>query len=132
MVLAVAGLALALLAFYARSWLGPRPQVRLAAAALAAAAAGGAVYDGLRGAWLGAMLLIGAALWIGGPSARPAPRGAMSRAEAAAMLGVGEAATRGEIEAAYRRLIRRVHPDLGGASGLAQQINAAREALLKR
>ena len=55
----------------------------------------------------------------------------MSRAAAASMLGVGEDAGRAEIEAAYRRLMFRVHPDQGGAAGLATQLNAARAVLLK-
>jgi len=55
----------------------------------------------------------------------------MSRAEAASMLGVSETASRGEIEAAFRRLIQRVHPDRGGAPGLAAKLNAARAVLLK-
>jgi hypothetical protein len=53
----------------------------------------------------------------------------MSEREARAMLGVDDQAGPDEIEAAYRRLIRRVHPDLGGAAGLAAQLNAARARL---
>jgi curved DNA-binding protein CbpA len=56
----------------------------------------------------------------------------MGRAEARSMLGVGEDATAAQIEAAYKRLMLRVHPDHGGASGLAAQLNAARAVLLKR
>lgn len=48
------------------------------------------------------------------------------------MLGVAETASPEEIEAAYRRLMFRVHPDQGGAAGLAAQINAARSVLLGR
>uniref|UniRef100_A0ACD6AUD8 Uncharacterized protein n=2 Tax=Avena sativa TaxID=4498 RepID=A0ACD6AUD8_AVESA len=33
------------------------------------------------------------------------------------VLGVGAAASRGEIKAAYRRLAREVHPDAAGAGG---------------
>jgi curved DNA-binding protein CbpA len=55
----------------------------------------------------------------------------MSRAEAASMLGVAETAGRQEIEAAYRRLMFRVHPDQGGAAGLAAQLNTARSVLLR-
>jgi curved DNA-binding protein CbpA len=54
----------------------------------------------------------------------------MSEAEARSLLGVPQAATREEIRAAYLRLIRRAHPDHGGTSGLAAQLNAARERLL--
>ena len=55
----------------------------------------------------------------------------MARADAASMLGVPETARREEVEAAYRRLMLRVHPDTGGAAGLAAQLNAAREVLLR-
>ena len=65
-------------------------------------------------------------------SAQPRSNARLSPAEARAMLGVGEGASRQEIEAAYKRLMMRVHPDHGGASGLAAQLNAARDVLLKR
>lgn len=53
-------------------------------------------------------------------------------AEAREILGVAATATREEIQAAYARLIRAVHPDAGGTSGLAARINAARDKLLKK
>jgi len=53
----------------------------------------------------------------------------MTERDAREMLGVDDQAGPEEIEAAYRRLIRRVHPDLGGAAGLAAQLNAARSRL---
>jgi len=56
----------------------------------------------------------------------------MSERDAREMLGVDDQAGPDEIEAAYRRLIRRVHPDLGGAAGLAAQLNAARSRLQRR
>ena len=55
----------------------------------------------------------------------------MTLDQARDILGVSPAATRAEIEAAYRRLIVRAHPDQGGTSGLAAQLNAARDRLLK-
>jgi hypothetical protein len=60
---------------------------------------------------------------------QPPPAAEMSEREARDMLGVDDQAGPEEIEAAYRRLIRRVHPDLGGAAGLAAQLNAARARL---
>ena len=48
------------------------------------------------------------------------------------ILGVGPDASREEIQAAYARLIRAVHPDAGGTSGLAARLNAARDTLLKK
>ena len=62
---------------------------------------------------------------------RPEPE-TMSRADAAAMLGVAESASRAEVEAAFRRLMPRVHPDQGGAAGLAAQVSAARATLLAK
>ena len=55
----------------------------------------------------------------------------MSAHQARAILGVGENATPDEIQVAYKRLMLRVHPDNGGAAGLAAQLNAARDRLLK-
>jgi len=62
---------------------------------------------------------------------RAAAASSMSPEEARRMLGVGPEAGQAEIEAAFRRLMQRAHPDLGGTSGLAAQLNAAREALIR-
>jgi hypothetical protein len=64
-------------------------------------------------------------------SAPPPPAVRMSAEEARSILGVGPAATADEIRAAYTRLMRSVHPDKGGTSGLAAQLNAARDRLLR-
>jgi hypothetical protein len=66
-----------------------------------------------------------------GPSA-PRGRLTMSRSDAASILGVSETASAEEVQAAYLRLMRRAHPDSGGTSGLAAQLNAARETLSKK
>lgn len=60
------------------------------------------------------------------------PTQGLGRREAASVLGVTEDAPAAEIEAAHRRLMRRAHPDLGGTAGLAAQLNAARDALLRK
>lgn len=93
-----------------------------------------------RGAWIiGLPLAVagaGMALVARKRAAKPdaagpdAARQGMSEADARAMLGVGPQASPGEIKAAYIRLMQRVHPDQGGASGLASQLNAARDRLL--
>jgi len=57
--------------------------------------------------------------------------GAMSRREAAAVLGVAEDAHRETVVAAHRRLMQRMHPDRGGSDYLAAKINEAKETLLK-
>ncbi len=56
--------------------------------------------------------------------------GAMDRTEAYQVLGLQPGANREEIQAAYRRLIQRVHPDHGGSSYLAARLNQARDVLL--
>jgi len=56
--------------------------------------------------------------------------GRMSRAEALAVLGLGEGASPAEIRTAHRRLMRAAHPDQGGSDWLAARINEARDVLL--
>lgn len=110
---------------------------RLLAGALAVAAFAAAAYVGLRGGWEISIVLVVLGLWLvtsaringaAAPRARASDR--MSLDEARSMLGVGPDATSEEIQAAYTRLMRLVHPDKGGATGLAAQLNAARDRLL--
>ena len=54
----------------------------------------------------------------------------MSRDEALAVLGLSAGATEEEIKAAHRRLIQRMHPDVGGSAELAARINRAKDVLL--
>jgi hypothetical protein len=58
--------------------------------------------------------------------------GTMTAALALEILGLSGGASEQEIQAAYRRLIPRVHPDRGGSPYLAKQLNAARDFLLRR
>jgi hypothetical protein len=53
----------------------------------------------------------------------------MTTAEALRILGLAPDATREDVRAAHRRLIKRVHPDLGGSDALAAMINAAKARL---
>ena len=60
------------------------------------------------------------------------PRSDMTREEALAVLGLAEGASEDEIRAAHRRLIQRMHPDVGGSADLAARINRAKDVLLWR
>ncbi|PZU11822.1 MAG: molecular chaperone DnaJ [Sphingomonas sp.] len=86
-----------------------------------------------RGDLLSAVVAAGGAgfwLWLRTRSnGRMRDRG-MSPARARALLEVGRGASVAEIRAAHRRLMMRVHPDAGGSTQLAVEINAARDALL--
>ena len=66
----------------------------------------------------------------GRPPPRYEPEG-MGLAEARSILGVGPEASPADIREAYTRLMQRAHPDKGGTAGLAAQLNAARDRLLR-
>jgi DnaJ family protein C protein 19 len=57
-------------------------------------------------------------------------RARMPVTEARELLGVGEDADQSSIRTAHRRLIAKVHPDVGGSAELARRVNAARDILL--
>jgi hypothetical protein len=83
-------------------------------------------------ALLGAMLaysFLRAGPFRGG-SASP-QRGTMTVEQAYLVLGLPPGATRDEVQAAHRNLIRRNHPDQGGSTYIAAQVNEAKEVLLK-
>ena len=93
----------------------------------------------IRGAWeagaalgvIGGVLLFAARSQRGPTRLAPSATGALSADEARSLLGVSRSATEAEIRAAYSRLMRMAHPDRGGTTGLAAQLNAARDRLLK-
>ncbi|HRD45766.1 MAG TPA: molecular chaperone DnaJ [Caulobacter sp.] len=133
--------------FIALVWAGRRArpllikrEMRIVSAVLGLTAIAAGAFAGLRGAWIPGALVsaIGLALAFSGRTGfvKDAPRASSSEdpaiAEARDILGVGPAATAAEIQAAYARLIRAVHPDAGGSTGLAARLNAARDTLLKR
>lgn len=99
-------------------------------------------FMGIRGAWGTALVLLVVGLGLASAArgsrpkaqARPAaqPVSGLSAREARDILGVEEGASPEQIQAAYGRLIRMAHPDKGGTAGLAAQLNAARDRLLKR
>jgi hypothetical protein len=116
-------------------------QWRLILAAMAVACFAAAAFVSMRGGWGKGIVLFVLGLWMATAvrtprlTQRPAGRAPatepLSAGQARSILGVGPDATRTEIEEAYRRLMRRAHPDQGGTTGLAAQLNAARERLLK-
>jgi hypothetical protein len=113
-----------------------RREWRILTAAMALVAFTAATFVGVRGSWGAAIVLVVVGLWLAAsarktnaaPAAPPTAR--MGDGEARRILGVGPNATRQEIQAAYTRLMRAVHPDKGGTAGLAAQLNAARDRLL--
>lgn len=112
---------------------------RLLSGVLSMALFAAAAFWGARGAWgtVLVLLILGMGLALGARGrARPSAKAGLkpetlSLKAARDLLGVSETASRAEIRAAYNRLMRMAHPDHGGTAGLAAQLNAARDRLLK-
>lgn len=66
-----------------------------------------------------------------GGARRSAYTGTMAAEEAREILGLGSDATTEEIKEAHHRLMKKLHPDQGGSTYFASQLNRAKEVLLK-
>ncbi|ABD44528.1 dnaJ domain protein [Ehrlichia chaffeensis str. Arkansas] len=54
----------------------------------------------------------------------------LSRGEALEILGLDKNASQEQINTAYHKLMKSMHPDKGGSPYLAQKLNEARDTLL--
>ncbi|MGI9323167.1 MAG: DnaJ domain-containing protein, partial [Pseudomonadales bacterium] len=66
-----------------------------------------------------------------GATPDPAREGEMTESQALDILGLDATASKEDIIAAHRKMMQKIHPDRGGSTILAAQINAAKELLLK-
>ncbi|OXE35553.1 MAG: molecular chaperone DnaJ [Phenylobacterium zucineum] len=115
-----------------------RREWRLVSGGLALGAFSASAYEAMRGGWSPAIILFLLGLWLASTTrasaapVEPPVASSLDDTEARKLLGVGPEAGRREILEAYARLIKLAHPDKGGTHGLAAQINAARDRLLRK
>lgn len=134
--LVLAGIVVWALIRLGRQTEGPRRgQWRVAATLISAALIAGGALALAKGTWILGGGLVGAGLWMVLSSrirTLPTKPDGLSPSEAAAILGVPSDAGPEAINAAWRRLMGRAHPDQGGTEGLAARLNAARDRMLRK
>lgn len=73
--------------------------------------------------------------WAGARTSGSSNRAGTSRAmgveEAYLVLGLNPGASREDVQAAHRNLMKRFHPDQGGSTYIAAKVNEAKDVLLK-
>lgn len=114
-------------------------QWRAASGVVATVMFAAAAFFTIEGQWGKGVVFVVLGLWLAASArtprhARPAPpkpAEPMSLAEAYDILDLKPGCTREDVQAAYTRLMKLVHPDRGGGAGLAAKLNAARDRLLK-
>ena len=112
-----------------------RGQWRITATLFSAVMIAGGALAAFKGSWVlgGGLVLAGLYLTVVSRQRAVAPRAeGMTDSEARSVLGVPSGATSKEINAAWKRLMGRAHPDQGGTQGLASRLNAARDHLLRK
>ena len=115
-----------------------RAGTRILSSAVSIALFATAAFIGIDGSWGKALVLVmlGAGLALSArvpnrPNPRPVQQAGMGLKEARDLLGLKAGATPDDVRQAHRRLMQSAHPDRGGTPGLAAQLNAARDRLLK-
>ena len=81
--------------------------------------------------WLFALAVIWVAWKLLRPAKRLAPPSTSAERDAMGLLGVSPAAEDQAIRDAHRRKVADAHPDRGGSDELTQELNAARDLLLR-
>ena len=56
----------------------------------------------------------------------------MSLSEAREILNINDNASESDIEKAYRKAMKRAHPDQGGSDWMAAKVNQAKDILLSK